>query len=117
MDEKTKVLALTGPKLDVDHRMSLTNVPLTITKGTRPMMRFVNRWEYLKEYVNDFYLTGKRSQLKELACLVLGVLALPVFAPGALVLLALAGRNHSRAWYCNGVVNFFGLGRTLVYAT
>jgi hypothetical protein len=117
MDENTKVINLTGPKLDKDHLNSLTNVPLTIAKGTRPLLRFVNRWEYLKEYIYDFYLTGKRSQLYEIATLVFGVMALPVFAPGALILLAMAGRNHSRAWYCNFVVNIFGKNRTLIYAT
>lgn len=117
MDENTKVVALTGPKLDEKNRLSLTNVPLTITKGTKPFMRHVNRWEYLTEYIYDFYLTGKRSQAMELACIVLGVLALPVFAPGALILLAMAGRNHSRAWFSDNVVNTFGLNRTLVYAT
>ena len=115
MDVNANLAALTGPKLDLDNRNTLTNVPLTVTKGTRPMMRFNNRWEYLKEYINDFYLTGKRSQITELACLALGFLALPVFAPGALVLLAIAGRNHSRAWFCNGVVNEFGKNRTLVW--
>ncbi len=115
MDENMKVAALNSQTLDPQNNRTITNVPLTITKGTRPFMRFQNRWEYLKEYINDFYLTGKRSQITELACIVMGFLALPVFAPGALVLLAIAGRNHSRAWYCDGVVNEFGKNRTLVW--
>ncbi len=97
-----------------DPTETLTNVPTHFKPGLPPFMRQQNRWEYLKEYIYEFWMVGKKAQVKAAFFLIGGILALPYFAPGAMVLFMLAGRNYSISWWGLNVAKTFGHGRTLV---
>ncbi|VVB70139.1 Uncharacterised protein [uncultured archaeon] len=95
----------------------LTNVPTKITKGTPPFMRQSNRWEYLKEFIDEFYIVGKKAEIMFVLTTVLGIAGLNYFLPGALLTLALAGRYYGIAWWGHGVAKKFGQQRTIMLTT
>lgn len=95
----------------------LTNVPTKINKGTPPFMRQHNRWDYVKEYIDENYLVGKKAEILFILTLVIGIAGLKFFLPGALLTLALSGRYYGIAWWGHGVSKKFGEGRTIVLTT
>ncbi len=95
----------------------LTNVPTKINSGHPPFMRQTNRWEYVKEFIDEFYIVGKKAEIMFVITLILGIASLNYFLPGALVTLALSGRQYGIAWWGHGVAKKFGQGRTIVLTT
>jgi len=88
-------------------------LPMEIAPGTPPTMRQWSRTQYISEYV-DFYTLGIKSKVKGIALLALGVVTIPYFAPGALLMFALAARNQDVGWMCTYINESFGKNRSIV---
>ncbi len=88
-------------------------LPMTVEKGTPPTMRMWSRTQYISEYV-DFYTLGVKSKVKGIAMLALGVVTIPYFAPGALLMFALAARYQDVGWMCTFINESFGKNRSIV---
>ena len=88
-------------------------LPMAVAPDTPPTMRQWSRTQYISEYV-DFYLLGVKSKVKAVALLGLGIVTLPYFAPGALLMFALAGRFQDIGWMCNYINETFGKNRSIV---
>lgn len=93
---------------------STTFLPLQVDNKVPPLFKMDNRWEYLKEYIYEFWMVGKKAQMMAVAYAVLGLLTIKAVPLGAMLLFLLAGRYQNIAWWGNGVATKFGRGRTLV---
>ncbi len=78
-----------------------------------PTMKMHKRWDYLAEYI-DFYKMRYANTFKAALFFAGGILTLNAFAPGALLMIALAARHADLAWWCNFIVTKFGKHRSLV---
>lgn len=92
-----------------------TFVPMQVKPNVPPMFKTDKRWTYLTEYINDFYIGSKKSLFKAIIYLALGLFILNKFAPGALLMIALAGRYYNISWWQNEVLGpVFSGGRALL---
>ena len=92
-------------------RMS-TFLPMDPRPDLPPNMRNWTRFHYVEEYIG-YWKYEQVTRVLGISLLALGVLALPVFTPGALVTLAVAGRYLDLCWWYNFIVHKFGINRTL----
>ncbi len=79
-----------------------------------PFLRTNTRWNYVLEYI-DFWRAEKKTMIYFIFFLVGGFVTLPYFAPGGLLMFAMAGRLKSLAYWNRFVYNIFGANRTLVF--
>ncbi|MEK6924389.1 MAG: hypothetical protein AABW54_04070 [Candidatus Micrarchaeota archaeon] len=93
-----------------------TFVPLETSSGIPPLYKMDNRWTYLKEYIYEFWMVGKKAQVLAIVYAVLGLLVINAVPWGAMLLFALAGRYQGIAWWGNAVsaAPAFGGCRALV---
>lgn len=106
-------VAMLGRTEGVDAKRMSTFLPVESKPGIPPTMRMHSRWDYLTEYFN-FWKAGILTKIAGVALLVLGVICLPVFAPGGLLMIAVGARFNDLAWWNNFIINRFGKSRTLV---
>jgi len=76
-------------------------------------MRTNNRWDYVKEYI-DFWKNEKTAALQFVFFLGAGIFTLPLFPPGGLLMIAMAGRFKSLQYWNKFVYRDFGKYRTLI---
>ncbi len=88
-------------------------LPLQIKPGAPPFMRQHKRYDYLAEYVG-FTKDGYKNTVKAVFCFAGGVATLTTFAPGALLMFALAARYQDIAWMDFFITKTFGKYRSLV---
>jgi hypothetical protein len=93
-------------------RMS-TFLPVESKPNIPPNMRMHYRWDYLLEYIG-YWKAKILDQVAAAVLIVLGVLCLPVFAPGALLMIAVGARFNDLAWMNDFIINKFGKSRTIV---
>ncbi|OIO26727.1 hypothetical protein AUJ14_01140 [Candidatus Micrarchaeota archaeon CG1_02_55_22] len=91
-----------------------TFMPLQLDPKVPPLFKQDNRWEYLKEYIYEFWMVGKKAQVMALVYAVLGLLVINSVPLGAMLLFALSGRYQNIAWWGQGVATKFGRSRALV---
>ena len=90
-----------------------TLLPLHIKPGTPPFVKQHKRYDYLDEYVG-YQKDRYKNTLKAVFCLGAGVLTLNAFAPGALLMFALAARYQDMAWWDGFITKTYGKYRSLV---
>ncbi|MFH1056534.1 MAG: hypothetical protein V1717_01920 [Candidatus Micrarchaeota archaeon] len=90
-----------------------TFLPLYIKKNAPPFMKQHKRYDYIAEYVG-YEKDRYKNTLKAVFCLAGGVLTLNAFAPGALLMFALAARFQDIAWMDGFINKTFGKYRSLV---
>jgi hypothetical protein len=78
-----------------------------------PTMKMHKRWDYLTEYI-DFYKMRYTNAFKAIIFFAGGILTLNAFAPGALLMIALAARHADLAWWGNFISTEFGKYRSVV---
>lgn len=93
-----------------------TFVPVEVNDKVPAFFKMDNRWTYLKEYIYEFWMVGKKAQVLAVVYAVLGLLTIKAVPLGSLLLFALAGRYQSIAWWGNAVAAHpdFGGSRALV---
>ena len=89
-----------------------TMLPVDIKPGTPPTLRQHTRYDYMSEYV-DFWTMGVKNKVKAVAFFALGLLTINYFAPGALLMFALAARSQDIAWMGDFIVEKFGAKRSI----
>lgn len=90
-----------------------TFLPVESDPNLPPNMRMWKRLEYLEEYIH-YWRWGIITRIIAVPLLIAGVLTLPVFAPGALVMFAVAARLLDLSWWYHFIVYSFGKSRTIV---
>ncbi|MFH0836428.1 MAG: hypothetical protein V1834_04680 [Candidatus Micrarchaeota archaeon] len=104
------------PNFNTKSVMSSANktfLPLHIIPGTPPFMKQWKRKFYLDEYLG-YEKDSYSNTLKAMMYIVLGLVTLPYFAPGALLMVALSARHAHIAWMDRFINRKFGANRTLV---
>src|SRR3990167_9114618 len=84
-----------------------TMLPVESRPDLPPNIRNWTRWEYLEEYIG-FWKYEHVTRMLGIIFLALGFLCLPYFTPGALLMIAVAGRYLDLAWWYNFIVHKFG---------
>lgn len=110
LEENSKVKALQDYTYD---NIGTSMIPVGITKSVPPFLRHWTRFEYLSEYV-DFWTLGVKSKAKAVGYFALGLATINYFAPGALLMFALAARHQDIGWICNFINTTFGKNRSIV---
>lgn len=88
--------------------------PVAAQPGIPPMLKQVNRWEYIREYAEYWWVGARTYLIKTVVFLALGILVGMVFPLGSLLFFALAGRCHFKSFMFNFVVNNPGRSVVLV---
>ncbi|MBI5036754.1 hypothetical protein HZC09_05415 [Candidatus Micrarchaeota archaeon] len=90
-----------------------TFMPVDVAENVPPSLRQWTRWEYLSEYV-EWWKQGVTSGVQAVVLFGLGLLTLDKFAPGALLMFALAARHQDLSWMYNFIAKKFGMSRTIM---
>jgi len=90
-----------------------TAVPLEIDPEVRANMRAATRWDYVSEYIG-YWIDNKRFWVMAVLFVGAGVLLLDVFAPVALLMIAVGAKYRNMAWMDNFTYSTFGRNRSLV---
>ena len=104
-----------GPNMTTKSVMSSANrtyLPVQITPGVPPFLKQWKRKFYLDEYLG-YEKDSYSNTLKAILYIVLGLVTLPYFAPGALLMVALSARHAHIAWMDRFINRQFGANRTL----
>ena len=92
--------------------LSRTFLPLEIKPGTPAFLKQHKRYEYVEEYAG-FEKDRYKNTFKALFCFTFGLLTLQAFAPGGLLMLALAARYQDIAWWDGFITKTYGKYRSL----
>jgi hypothetical protein len=106
-------LAKDQPGVEMDAERMSTFLPVESRPDLPPNMRMWTRWQYLDEYIH-YWRWGLITKALAIVLLIVGVLMIPFFVPGALLTLAVSARLGSLSWMYNFIVWTFGKYRTLV---
>ncbi|MBU1198032.1 hypothetical protein KJ765_06010 [Candidatus Micrarchaeota archaeon] len=86
---------------------------LQVDPEVRANMRGSTRWDYVSEYIG-YWIDNKRFWVLAVLFVVAGVLLLDVFAPVALLMIAVGAKYRNIAWMDNFIYSKFGEYRSLV---
>lgn len=95
-----------------DHAPHVSFMPMEVSRKLPPNLRQFTRWEYASEYV-EWWKQGVTSKAQSVLFFGLGLLTLETFAPGALLMFALAARHQDLAWMYDFIAKKFGHSRTI----
>jgi hypothetical protein len=92
---------------------SMTVAYAAINPGQSPNMRQAVRWDYLVEYIG-YWVDHKRYLAYAIVFVGGGILALNMWAPVGLLMIAVGAKFKSMSWMDNFIVKKFGANRSLV---
>ena len=99
------------PKLETGDRMT-TMLPMEVKPDLPPNIRQLTRWDYLEEYIGYWKLDHVCRVLGAFL-LAFGIASLNVFAPGALLMIAVSARLIDLGWWNNFIWSKYGHYRTI----
>jgi hypothetical protein len=108
-----EVLGRDQPGLEQSDRMS-TYLPMDTAPNVPPNMRMHTRWAYLEEYLG-YWKFDHVCKVVGAFLLAAGITTLNVFAPGALLMIAVSARIIDLGWWYNFIWSKFGNNRSLVF--
>ena len=79
----------------------------------RANMRASTRWDYFLEYLG-YWIDNKRMTILAVIFAAIGIIALHVFVPLGLLMIAMAAKYRNQAWWLQFVYGKFGKYRSLV---
>jgi len=110
--QQLDVLGRDQPSVEQSNRMS-TYLPMDVAPNVPPNMRMHTRWAYLEEYIG-YWKYDHVCKIVGAALLAAGITTLNVFAPGALLMIAVSARIIDLGWWANFIWAKFGNNRSLV---
>lgn len=110
MTQQEKGIAMAGA--EDGKRLPMTYAPVSAPQNVPPFLKQVNRFEFLKEYAEYWWVGARTYMIKTVVFIALGALVAQVTPLGSLLFFALAGRCHFKSWLFNFVVN--NPGRSLI---
>lgn len=99
------------PQLESGSRMT-TMLPMEVNPNVPPNIRQHTRWEYLEEYVG-YWKFDHICRVVGAFLLAVGIATLNVFAPGALLMIAVSARLIDLGWWYNFIWSKYGTYRTI----
>ncbi|MGB9576934.1 MAG: hypothetical protein ACP5O3_03910 [Candidatus Micrarchaeia archaeon] len=113
IENQTAFKGIQLPSEKKEGKKYVTSLGLKYDSHLRPTMRASTRWDYLTEYIG-FYIDHYRFLLYAIILVIGGILLLNVFAPVALLMIALGAKYKSMSWWDRFIYNDFGKERSLV---
>ncbi len=109
--QQLETLLRDQPGLEGSDRMS-TMLPVENDPNLPPNIRQLTRWEYLEEYIG-YWKFDHVCRVLGAFLLAFGIASLNVFAPGALLMIAVSARLIDLGWWYNFIWSKFGTYRTI----
>lgn len=109
--QQIEALTADQPQLEAGNRMS-TMLPVEVNPNVPPNIRQHTRWEYLEEYIG-YWKLDHVCRVVGAFLLAVGIATLNVFAPGALLTIAVAARLIDLGWWYNFIWSKYGHYRTV----
>lgn len=109
--QQLETLLRDQPNLEQGERMS-TMLPMEINGDLPPNIRQPTRWDYLEEYIG-YWKMDHVCRVLGAFLLAFGIASLNVFAPGALLMIAVSARLIDLGWWNNFIWSKFGTYRTI----
>lgn len=92
---------------------AMTVAYAAVNPGQSPNMRQASRWDYLVEYIG-YWVDHKRYFAYSVVFVGGGILALNLWAPVGLLMIAVGAKFKAMSWMDNFIVKKFGANRSLV---